>query len=434
MSNIKISQLSNITYSTYTPEDLLVIVNYKDSVDGITKNTKISDIKDYVLSGVSFDFTGNTSASCINDLYVTNLNSCSPLHIQPTNNGDVYIGESGGVNVGIGTLMPSEKLEVSGKTKTTNLQVTSGSPQSGYVLTATDNEGNVTWSSPSDGFTYQIGEYVSSEGGVIYHREKSGTTQIYHIVSLQDLNESNWGFNNIDVESNSRWNGEENTDKINQYIPNLQTQAANLVNQAQLEQSQYETEISNINQQIVTIQQQIVTIQQQIETINQEYGSEDGPPTDPNILAQLQQLQNDLNQLEGDLNQLEGDINQLNSDHTSYIANFDQQYAQLQGLIQDVQSSSSECAGITSRNYNGSGKSDWYLPSIAELVKIWSNQYEVSKGLEEAGGTWFYLANYWSSTETDLYSAWAFVFLNGTTKYHGKSNSFYVRVVRQFSI
>ena len=41
---------------------------------------------------------------------------------------------------------PTEKLEVSGKTKTTTLQVTSGAT-SGYVLTATDTNGNMSWQS-----------------------------------------------------------------------------------------------------------------------------------------------------------------------------------------------------------------------------------------------------------------------------------------------
>lgn len=67
----------------------------------------------------NYIFTGNTSASCINDLYVTNLNSCSPLHIQPTNNGDVYISESGG-NVGIGTTNPQTTLDINGDVNVSN--------------------------------------------------------------------------------------------------------------------------------------------------------------------------------------------------------------------------------------------------------------------------------------------------------------------------
>lgn len=178
-------------------------------------------------------FTGNTSASCITDLYVSNIHSCSPLNINPLNEGNVYFGSAntlavdvvnnrvgvkksnpnytldvggpihsfgpgntgsiivedtqpGGATialdpqrgtgipqlvtynnfpivlstnnseririnsnglVGIGTNSPSEKLEVSGKTKTTNFQMTSGATN-GYVLTS-DASGNATWAPQS---------------------------------------------------------------------------------------------------------------------------------------------------------------------------------------------------------------------------------------------------------------------------------------------
>ena len=46
-------------------------------------------------------------------------------------------------NVGIGTTTPTEKLDVSGKTKTTNFQMTT-SPTAGYVLTS-DATGNASW-------------------------------------------------------------------------------------------------------------------------------------------------------------------------------------------------------------------------------------------------------------------------------------------------
>jgi hypothetical protein len=50
-------------------------------------------------------------------------------------------------NVGIGTTTPTEKLEVSGKTKTTEFQLTT-TPTAGYVLTS-DASGNGTWSPAS---------------------------------------------------------------------------------------------------------------------------------------------------------------------------------------------------------------------------------------------------------------------------------------------
>ena len=67
----------------------------------------------------SSSFTGNTSATCITDIYVSNLYGCSPLHINPTGLNDVYIVENGG-NVGIGTTSPTQKLFVSGNTRTQN--------------------------------------------------------------------------------------------------------------------------------------------------------------------------------------------------------------------------------------------------------------------------------------------------------------------------
>jgi len=72
MANIPISALPNVQPSGYTPNDLLVIVN-----NGVTKNTSLFDISSYVFSS----FTGNTSATCITDLYVTNLYGCSPINV-----------------------------------------------------------------------------------------------------------------------------------------------------------------------------------------------------------------------------------------------------------------------------------------------------------------------------------------------------------------
>jgi hypothetical protein len=48
------------------------------------------------------------------------------------------------LNVGINQSNPTEKLEVSGKTKTETIQITSGAT-TGYVLTLTDNLGNSEW-------------------------------------------------------------------------------------------------------------------------------------------------------------------------------------------------------------------------------------------------------------------------------------------------
>ena len=123
------------------------------------------------ISGFASSFTGNTSGDCITDLYVSNLNSCSPLHIQPVNSGDVYISESGG-SVGIGTNTPntSYTLDVNGDTNingllvTNNIQLTNGAA-SGYVLTS-DGSGNANWLANTSvtGLTFNTGNYNLTVG------------------------------------------------------------------------------------------------------------------------------------------------------------------------------------------------------------------------------------------------------------------------------
>ena len=75
----------------------------------------------FTVTGFTTPFTGNTSATCISDLYVSNIHSCSPLNINPLDEGNVYFGSTSGVTidltnnrVGVGTTSPTAKLHVSG--------------------------------------------------------------------------------------------------------------------------------------------------------------------------------------------------------------------------------------------------------------------------------------------------------------------------------
>jgi len=54
---------------------------------------------------------GNTLLTCITDIFVQNVNSCSPLNINASNGQDVLIVAGGG-NVGIGTATPADKLVI----------------------------------------------------------------------------------------------------------------------------------------------------------------------------------------------------------------------------------------------------------------------------------------------------------------------------------
>ena len=104
--------------------------------------------------------SGNTNADCIDDLYVTNLHSCSPLFINPGNEGDVYFGSSSGVTIqtasaklGIGTTNPISKLHIN----------------EGNALISNEN-GNLTLSSTtaSGGGEYENNLYFRSAGSISF--------------------------------------------------------------------------------------------------------------------------------------------------------------------------------------------------------------------------------------------------------------------------
>jgi hypothetical protein len=100
------------------------------------------------------DPTGGTNYSIVGTsqflsvpyaLFASNSGSSSS---QWTTSGTNITNNNNG-NVGVGISSPSEKLEVNGKTKTTELQVTTGSGV-GKVLTS-DASGNATWQTPAAG-------------------------------------------------------------------------------------------------------------------------------------------------------------------------------------------------------------------------------------------------------------------------------------------
>lgn len=73
------------------------------------------------------------------------------------------------------------------------------------------------------------------------------------------------------------------------------------------------------------------------------------------------------------------------------------------------------------------GQSDWFLPSRDELNLMYLNMYLNSQGNFNTS------AYYWSSTETNSYYAWFFLFNGGyANDYVNKYNAKYVRAVRAF--
>ena len=77
------------------------------------------------------------------------------------------------------------------------------------------------------------------------------------------------------------------------------------------------------------------------------------------------------------------------------------------------------------------GFSDWYLPSIEELNKMYQNIGQGNTiGLGNVGG--FADTGYWSSTEFVNDYAWIQGFGSGNQVYASKDFNVYVRAVRAF--
>lgn len=95
MANKKISELPYIDSTKISGNTLVPLVTYFSAVTGDTVHTFVDDFKDYIVSGTTF--TGNTSASCINEIYINNLHGCVSgitIHddITPNNDNTFYLG------------------------------------------------------------------------------------------------------------------------------------------------------------------------------------------------------------------------------------------------------------------------------------------------------------------------------------------------------
>jgi hypothetical protein len=80
------------------------------------------------------------------------------------------------------------------------------------------------------------------------------------------------------------------------------------------------------------------------------------------------------------------------------------------------------------------GQTDWYLPSIDELSKLWQNKWDFAQGINLAAGTQISFSAYWSSTEHGVNTAWNFNFNNGDATNGSKGSTYYVRAVRTFGV
>lgn len=164
-------------------------------------------------------------------------------------NSDLVFNKFGG-NVGIGTATPSEKLDVDGKIKTTNLQITNGAIN-GYVLQS-DANGNATWGNPINSkiedadantkieveknsnedkirFSLNGTEYfrmdrgsleVLNTGGSVLIGKEAGLNETYNSVNqnvgvgFQALKASTNSFNNVGIGSRALWSQADGNDNV----------------------------------------------------------------------------------------------------------------------------------------------------------------------------------------------------------------------------
>jgi hypothetical protein len=84
--------------------------------------------------------------------------------------------------------------------------------------------------------------------------------------------------------------------------------------------------------------------------------------------------------------------------------------------------------------YSNLGKSDWYLPSIDELTKIWINRWDVAQGIIVGLGSEITNSQYWSSTEYDKSESYLFQFGIGSIRAGNKTDNLVVQPIRTFSI
>ena len=94
--------------------------------------------------------------------------------------------------------------------------------------------------------------------------------------------------------------------------------------------------------------------------------------------------------------------------------------------------SSTESAGLCN-TYSIGGYNDWYLPSIQEINLLWNNLYFVNKNLFViSAATELGNYGYWTSTEADANTAFAFSMSNASIGNTNKSLGKRVRAIRAF--
>lgn len=129
-----------------TQTDRLTVVEGANPGYVLTSSNSDGDAVWLPVSGGSF--TGGTG-TCITDLYVSNIHACSPLNINPLDEGNVYFGSTSGITldisnkrVGINTESPSYTFDFNSSDGNTNLYYLDTTPTAQSVYFS-GNSGNM---------------------------------------------------------------------------------------------------------------------------------------------------------------------------------------------------------------------------------------------------------------------------------------------------
>lgn len=113
----------------------------------------------------------------------------------------------------------------------------------------------------------------------------------------------------------------------------------------------------------------------------------------------------------------------FNLDYINTGATYDNGFINSNQIIEKQGPVETNYAAGLARSYNGGGYSDWYLPSINELNKLYFYKNAI-------GG--FGTGAYWSSSEKDDFFAWYINFYDGSQSSFFKYYLMNVRAVRVF--
>lgn len=185
---------SGTTYSIDLPEFNTFVTN------GIFNNTtkQINFTGNYGFTPFNVDlspliFTGNTISECISDIYVSNVHSCSPLHINPNDEGNVYFGSTSGVTIDVTNGVISANTINAATYYGDGSNLTNTKPYKVYTALLTqsgvDNQQNITSGILTKGVTYRI----ESGDGDYSNVGAPNNNEYTYFVATADAEPTTWG-------------------------------------------------------------------------------------------------------------------------------------------------------------------------------------------------------------------------------------------------